>query len=148
MIRIVIHENKIPSPHPIRLSINASIKNCIMITLRPAPMALRIPISLVLSVTDTSMMFIIPIPPTKSEIAAIPPSISCMVWFTLSIVSMTVDWLITVNASSSCSNRSIIALVRASSASSMEFSLAADTQKLVISDDTSSVRRIRDVYGI
>ena len=37
-----------------------------------APMALRIPISRVRSRTDTSMMFMIPIPPTTSEIEAIP----------------------------------------------------------------------------
>ena len=36
-----------------------------------APMALRIPISRVRSRTDTSMMFMIPIPPTTSEIEAI-----------------------------------------------------------------------------
>ncbi len=39
-----------------------------------APTALRIPISRVRSVTDTSMMFITPIPPTSSEIAATSPS--------------------------------------------------------------------------
>ena len=35
-----------------------------------APSALRIPISLVLSVTETSIMFITPIPPTSREMAA------------------------------------------------------------------------------
>ena len=35
-----------------------------------APTALRSPISRVRSVTETSMMFIIPTPPTKSEMAA------------------------------------------------------------------------------
>ena len=39
-----------------------------------APTALRMPISRVRSRTDTSMMFMIPIPPTTSEIEAIPPS--------------------------------------------------------------------------
>ena len=39
-----------------------------------APTALRIPISRVRSVTVTSMMFITPIPPTSSEIAATAPS--------------------------------------------------------------------------
>ena len=43
-------------------------------SLRRAPIALRIPISRVRSVTDTSMMFITPIPPTSSEIAATSPS--------------------------------------------------------------------------
>ena len=39
-----------------------------------APIALRIPISRVRSRTDTSMMFMIPIPPTTSEIEAMPAS--------------------------------------------------------------------------
>ena len=37
---------------------------------RVAPKALRRPISRVRSVTETSMMFITPVPPTKSEIPA------------------------------------------------------------------------------
>ena len=41
---------------------------------RSAPIALRMPISRVRSVTVTSMMFITPIPPTSSEIAATTPS--------------------------------------------------------------------------
>ena len=41
-----------------------------------APRALRIPISLVRSVTVTSMMFITPIPPMSSEMAATTPSSS------------------------------------------------------------------------
>ena len=39
-----------------------------------APIAFLIPISRVRSVTVTSMMFITPIPPTSSEIAATSPS--------------------------------------------------------------------------
>ncbi len=39
-----------------------------------APVAMRMPISRVRSVTLTSMMFITPMPPTSSEIAAIEPS--------------------------------------------------------------------------
>ena len=38
--------------------------------------ALRMPISRVRSRTETSMMFMIPIPPTTSEIEAMPPSSS------------------------------------------------------------------------
>ncbi len=37
-----------------------------------APNAFRRPISLVLSVTVTSIMFMIPIPPTTNDIAATP----------------------------------------------------------------------------
>ena len=39
-----------------------------------APSALRSPISRIRSVTDTSMMFITPMPPTSSEMPAMPPS--------------------------------------------------------------------------
>ena len=42
-------------------------------------MALRMPISRVRSRTETSMMFMIPMPPTTSEIEAIPPSSSVSV---------------------------------------------------------------------
>ena len=38
-----------------------------------APRALRRPISRIRSVTETSMMFMTPMPPTSSEIPAIPP---------------------------------------------------------------------------
>ena len=40
---------------------------------RCAPIALRMPISRVRSVTVTSMMFMTPMPPTSSEIAATAP---------------------------------------------------------------------------
>ena len=55
---------------PIIHIITASTINCISITLFPAPNALRIPISFVLSVIETIIIFITPIPPTKSDIAA------------------------------------------------------------------------------
>jgi len=41
-------------------------------------MAIRIPISLVRSVTETSMMFMIPMPPTRSDTDAIAASRYCM----------------------------------------------------------------------
>ena len=44
-------------------------------------------ISRVRSATDTSMMFMIPMPPTSREIAAMPPSISESVFITSSMVS-------------------------------------------------------------
>ena len=47
-----------------------SIRNCCRIARRVAPIALRMPISRVRSVTVTSMMFMMPIPPTSSEIPA------------------------------------------------------------------------------
>ena len=42
-------------------------------------MALRMPISRVRSVTDTSMIFIMPMPPTKREMAAMAPKKMVMV---------------------------------------------------------------------
>ena len=45
-----------------------------------APMALRMPISRVRSVTVTSMMFMTPMPPTRREIAATAPSSTVNVW--------------------------------------------------------------------
>ena len=52
----------------------ASTRNCTITSRRRAPTASRMPISLVRSVTDTSMMFMMPMPPTISEIAAMLPS--------------------------------------------------------------------------
>ena len=45
--------------------VRASIRNCNRMMVRVAPIAIRTPISRVRSVTDTSMMFMIPIPPTS-----------------------------------------------------------------------------------
>src|SRR5581483_738390 len=65
---------KIPNPTPMRPPTNAivldSIRNCRSTSERRAPMALRMPISRVRSVTDTSMMFMMTIPPTMREIPA------------------------------------------------------------------------------
>ena len=53
-----------------------------------APSALRRPISRMRSVTDTSMMFMTPMPPTMSEMAAIPPSRMVSVWSTDVLAAM------------------------------------------------------------
>ena len=59
-------------------------------------MALRMPISRVRSLTLTSMMFMMPMPPTSSEIAAMPPSMRVRVL----VVSLRVEsisvWLKTL----------------------------------------------------
>ena len=60
----------IPVPPPISERISASIKNWVVMSRPAAPIALRMPISRVRSVTETSMMFMIPIPATSS---ATPP---------------------------------------------------------------------------
>lgn len=57
----------------------ASIRNCCKTSLARAPTAMRMPISRVRSVTDTSIIFITPIPPTTSEITATSVRNSCKV---------------------------------------------------------------------
>lgn len=57
---------------PEKESSEDSVKNCVIISRRRAQIALRIPISLVRSVTETSIIFIIQIHPTKRDIPAIP----------------------------------------------------------------------------
>ncbi len=52
----------------------ASMRNWKRMSRFLAPIAFRMPISRVRSRTETSMMFMIPIPPTTSEIEAIPAS--------------------------------------------------------------------------
>ena len=64
-----------PISPPRLVSTTASVRNCPSIAPFPAPIAFLSPISEVRSVTDTSMMFITPIPPTKSEMPAIHISI-------------------------------------------------------------------------
>ncbi len=74
---IVVAEppRKIPRIPPRELTIPASNTNCRIISFRLAPSAFRIPISFVRSVTETSIIFIIPIPATSNEILAIPTNI-------------------------------------------------------------------------
>ena len=50
-----------------------SAKNCFRMSPLRAPILLRMPISFVRSVTETSMMFMIPMPPTSKEMLAIAP---------------------------------------------------------------------------
>ena len=51
----------------------ASTRNCRRMSLGRAPTAMRMPISRVRSVTETSMMFMMPMPPTRSETPAMLP---------------------------------------------------------------------------
>ena len=50
-----------------RLSVTASARNCIKTSRDRAPSAMRKPISRVRSVTESSMMFMMPMPPTSSD---------------------------------------------------------------------------------
>src|SRR5215218_2466982 len=72
--RLMSHELIIPRPTPIMPPVMlikiASTKNCNKMSLPLAPMDMRKPISLVLSVTETYMMFMMPIPPTINDMAA------------------------------------------------------------------------------
>jgi hypothetical protein len=63
-----------------------------------APSALRSPISRTRSVTDTSMMFITPIPPTSSEIPATPPSSTVRVLFTELEAAASCCWVVMVKS--------------------------------------------------
>ena len=75
--KLVINVMTLPKPKPSNIPITppilhrttASNKNCSRIFCRFAPNDLRIPIYLVRSVTDTNIMFIIPIPATIKETA-------------------------------------------------------------------------------
>ena len=71
-----------PMIPPILVSMAASVRNWYKITFFLAPIAFFRPISLVRSVTETSMIFITPMPPTRSEILAI--QISCVLVLSLS----------------------------------------------------------------
>ena len=65
-----------------------------------APTAMRTPISRVRSFTETSMMFITPMPPTTSEITAIAEMSSVSV--------CDVDWIVSRIVSVFCSEKSTV----------------------------------------
>ena len=67
-----------PMNPPTRHKVTASSRNCSRIAIGVAPTALRRPISRVRSDTDTSMMFMMPMPPTSSEMPTMPPAIAVM----------------------------------------------------------------------
>ena len=93
-----------PMTAPIRQMTNDSIRNWSIMLPSVAPIAFLIPISLVRSVTDTSMIFIMPIPPTRRDMAAIPPSIRAITSVTLFRVSAMTFIFITEKASESFEN--------------------------------------------
>ena len=69
LISKIIHQLIIIAITPPKKVISTdSVKNCKIISLFNAPIAFLIPISLVLSVTETIIIFITPMPPTNSEI--------------------------------------------------------------------------------
>ena len=90
----------IPKIPPMRPIITASIKNCVIMVRYVAPRALRIPISLVRSVTETIIIFIMPMPPTRSEMAATLPRKRVSVAVVEFIVSIRLVMLLMVKSSS------------------------------------------------
>ncbi len=64
---------------------------------RRAPMALRMPISRVRSVTVTNMMFMTPMPPTSREMAATAPSSTVKTSLVLWLVASRLAWFSTWN---------------------------------------------------
>ena len=64
---------RIPASPPMVVNTVTSVRNCLTMSDRVAPSARRTPISRVRSVIVANMMFMIPIPPTKSEMNAIRP---------------------------------------------------------------------------
>ena len=67
---VTARPSAMPSRPPTRLIVTASIRNWLRMSARLAPIALRMPISRVRSVTVTSMIFMIPMPPTNSDTPA------------------------------------------------------------------------------
>ena len=67
---LALTPTRMPSRPPVTLMSTDSMRNCSEMTGPVAPTAMRRPISLVRSVTETSMMFMMPMPATRSEKAA------------------------------------------------------------------------------
>ena len=94
--------NRMPINPPMIQIRTASIRNCCSTLLLRAPTAIRIPISRVRSVTETSMMFITPIPPTSSDISAMQEISSRMVPVVLSMVCRMLSVLTVKKSSLPC----------------------------------------------
>ena len=86
--------------------VSASTRNWARMSRPRAPTALRMPISRVRSRTDTSMMFMIPMPPTMSEIEAMPPSSRVRVALIDEAASSSWVWLKTLKSAVSVGARS------------------------------------------
>src|ERR1035437_8445538 len=95
-----IQPSTMPMIAPIKPIITDSPRNIVSTVLLFMPNALRMPISRVRSISDTIMMFIIPMPATNSEIAAIPPRNNCSMLKMLvsklrtAVADMTDTWLL------------------------------------------------------
>ena len=78
---------------PARQSTSASTRNWSRMLHRVAPSALRTPISRVRSVTETSMMFMMPMPPTRRLTAAMLASSVVKIWVVCCWVARMSCWL-------------------------------------------------------
>ncbi len=83
-------------PMPVRPI--ASMRNWVRMSRRRAPTAFRMPISRVRSFTETSMMFMIPMPPTSNEIPPIAPSRIVNVPLTCWNAASVSFWFVTVKS--------------------------------------------------
>ncbi len=88
----------IPSNPPVMLNTTLSVRNWRSISLFFAPTAFLIPISLVLSVTDTSIMFMIPIPPTRRAIPAMLEMVIVNIFVIVPSISRSWVWFCTVKS--------------------------------------------------
>ena len=88
-----------PTEQPSSDSISASSRNCRRIAARGAPIAMRMPISRVRSVTETSMMFMMPMPPTIRLIEPIAASSAEIAAVVVDNVSVIAVRLVTVKSS-------------------------------------------------
>ena len=94
---IASQDNIIAIIHPIAVTTTDSIKNCVMISAFNAQIAFLIQISLVLSVTETSIIFITQIHPTSKEIEPIAANKYVKMDIALSIASPIADREETLN---------------------------------------------------
>jgi len=83
--------------HQIAVTTTDSIKNCVIISPFKAQIAFLIQISLVLSVTETSIIFITPIHPTSNEIDPIAANKYVKMDIASSIASQIADREVTEN---------------------------------------------------
>ena len=82
-----------PSMPPSAGVVAASVTNRPRMTRSLAPSALRMPISRVRSVTDTIMMFMMPMPPTSSEMAAMAVRIVTTM-FTMEVIISSISLML------------------------------------------------------
>ena len=132
-IKVPSHPTRIPNKPPVILIKIDSIRNWLLMSIPRAPTDIRRPISFVRSVTETSMMFMMPIPATSSEKAAATTRITVMVSIVDDIVSIISCWL-RIWKSSSSPSLSLCCLRRISvsslMASSVISSVMAEQMKL------------------